>query len=772
MALLRLTGWLFALLLLMVAGFAIFILTFDANRYKPELAALVKEKTGRELQIGGDIDLTVYPDISLQLGQATLGNAAGFRGERFAAAEDARISVQLLPLLQQQLRIDAVHLQGLRVNLQRNQAGQTNWGDLLAGAGSPQQNAEEPGEVVSKLLGSFVVAGISVSDAEINWQDDVAGKTMRLAPLNLQTGVFTPGQPVDVRLDTRLTQNQPPLDMQLQASTTATLAANQTDITLAALELQVNLPATLNARMQGNLQGNLSKQQFLIPDLQATLELPQQGTVRLTGRLDANLPQEELRLTGLQANANLNNPATGEIDASLSGNASLNLANQQATLAGMQLQASLQGGTLPLQQLQATASGETTYDLSQQQLAIAGLQLATDVQAEAIPGGQLQQQGNGTLNLNLASGKGLLDFPQMQLKAAEQQLDGNLQVRDPLLPERSIDGQFRADELRYPPFAMQQATLAVHLENGKLELKPQGKLFQGDYQGDIRLDLEQTPPTLQSSHTVEQLRTEDLFFALTEDRLVTGALGMTAQINSVAGDADVFKRNLGGQIALNLQDGTIRDASFAQKTREVVKLFEKERVNEVGEKEVAFTSLNGQWQISQGVFSTAATTMTAPQFKVDGNGDVNIVDESLDFKLRVGEKPQPEEPEGLFAPLHIHGPWNNLSYALEVDVLLKALAQRELDREKARLEERLEAEKQKQLEALKQKRDEAAAQLRQKVADEKARLEQRLQDELQKQLGSDGQNTDPAKPQEPVDVEDQLKQKLEDELKDKLKGLF
>jgi AsmA protein len=263
------------------------------------------------------------------------------------------------------------------------------------------------------------------------------------------------------------------------------------------------------------------------------------------------------------------------------------------------------------------------------------------------------------------------------------------------------------------------------------------------------------------------LRTEDLFFALTQDKTVTGALDLTANLTSVAGDAAAFKRNLNGTMDVALKDGTIRDAGFAQKTKQVVKLFERENTNEQGEKEVAFTTLGGQWQVHQGVFHTDDNLLVAPHFQVKGNGDVNIVDESLDFKLRIGEKPKPDKPEGLFAPLRIQGPWKNLSYALELNVLLKELAQQEIDKQKADLQEKLDAEKQKQLDALKQKVDEEKARLQQQLQTEKDKLQQRLQDQVQKQLGGSG---DPNSAD--GNVEDQLKKKLEDDLKSKLKGLF
>lgn len=765
MSVLRPIAWLLALMLLVVAAIAVFALTFDANRYKPEIMALVKEKTGRELNIDGDIKLSFYPNIALELGQVKLGNAQGFAGDVFAEADNARVAVQFLPLLEQQLKINEVHLLGLKLNLHRAQNGQTNWEDLLPEGSEPQN--EEAGEAMTKLLGGFVVAGVSVEDSRVRWQDDSQGKILVLAPLDLKTGSFHPGEPVDIHLEADLKQNQPVLDMHLDIATTAQLGDNKNDFTLSNLKVQAQLPDKLDASVSGNLQGKLDSQQFTVPDLQAALKLAGQGTVNLSGNLKANLQKQTIDLGGLQAKAQLVPAAVGKVDADLGGDAHYNMAKQTLSIGGMQMQATLQGGTLPVQGLSAKVSGHPTFKVKEQQLDVDELQLTTDVKADQIPGGQLQQQASGTLKLNLETGKGLLDLPKTWLQTKDYQLDGKLQIQDPLLPERVLDGSFKSAVLSYPPFELQQATLGLHMENGQLQLTPEGTLFKGKYQGAINIDTLQSPPILRTVHKVQKLRTEDLFFALTNDRLVTGALDLNAKLDSVGGDAQAFKQNLNGVIDLELHDGTIRDASFAQKTKEVVKLFEKEKVNEMGEKEVAFTTLSGQWEVKQGVFSTAENVMTAPHFQVKGNGDVNIVDESLDFKLRVGEKPKPDKPEGLFAPLHIFGPWKKPNYELEVDVLLKELAKRELEQEKGKLKDKFEAEKQKQIDALQQKRDDAKGRLKQELQDEKDKLEKRVQDQLQKSLGGSGNPQ-----QDGASPEDQLKKKLEDGLKDKLKGLF
>lgn len=624
MPLLRPLAWLLALLLLIVAAIAVFALTFDANRYKPELASLVKEQTGRKLDIDGDIHLSFYPDIALQLGQVKLGNAKGFANELFAEADNARVTVQFLPLLEQQLKINEVHLRGLKLNLHRNKNGKTNWQDLLP-ENATKANANA-GEAMTRLLGGMVITGVSVEDSQLRWRDDQQGKNLTLAPLNLKTGTFNPGKPVDIRIDTLLTQDKPAVTMQLILATTAQLAENQEDFSLADLRLQVKQAERLAANLGGNLQGNLKKERASIPDLQADVTLEGLGKATLSSKLDVNLAKEQLEMNDLSINAT--------------------------------------------------------------------------VTSAEIPGGQLQQQSSGTLSLNLDSGKGLLDLPNTNINAADQQLTGSLQMRDPLLDSRKIDGKFKTEKLSYPPFTLQQATLGVQFENGQVKLTPTGTLFNGTYQGEINLDTLQTPVALSSEHTVKKLRTDDLLFALTEDRLVTGALDMTAKFDSMVGDEQAFKQNLNGTIDLTLNEGTIRDANFAQKTREVIQLFEKERVNEVGETEVTFTQLKGQWQVKQGVFHTDENVMLAPHFQVKGNGDVNTVNESLDFKLRISEKPKSDKADGLFAPLHIHGAWDKPSYELELDVLLKERAQEEVQSEVDKLEQRLKDELKKKLNGL------------------------------------------------------------------------
>ena len=51
-------------LLIVVAAATIFLLTFDANENKQSIADLVKEQTGRELVLDGDVGFSIFPQNS------------------------------------------------------------------------------------------------------------------------------------------------------------------------------------------------------------------------------------------------------------------------------------------------------------------------------------------------------------------------------------------------------------------------------------------------------------------------------------------------------------------------------------------------------------------------------------------------------------------------------------------------------------------------------------------------------------------------------------
>ena len=84
--------------LAVLASVALFLF-FDPNDLRDDISVQVKEVTGRDLVIEGDLSLSVFPWIAVNIGRTRLGNAEGFGDEPFLSFEEARLSVRLMPLL-------------------------------------------------------------------------------------------------------------------------------------------------------------------------------------------------------------------------------------------------------------------------------------------------------------------------------------------------------------------------------------------------------------------------------------------------------------------------------------------------------------------------------------------------------------------------------------------------------------------------------------------------------------------------------------------------
>src|ERR1700756_3017922 len=128
-------GSLVALIMVVLIGVRLFV---DPNDYKDRIARAVKSSTGRELTLSGQMKLSVFPWIALELGPLSLGNPPGFPAQPFAAVQHIALRVKLLPLMRKVLQVGKVEIDGLDLRLLKNAAGKGN-GQVFGGNTNPQQ---------------------------------------------------------------------------------------------------------------------------------------------------------------------------------------------------------------------------------------------------------------------------------------------------------------------------------------------------------------------------------------------------------------------------------------------------------------------------------------------------------------------------------------------------------------------------------------------------------------------------------------------------------
>lgn len=118
----------FGILLLAVVG-ALMAAPYvvDWNGYKDNLEAYGRRLTGRNVAIGGDVEIRLFPWPRLTAQQVAIGNPEGMEGAPLIHSEVLTLSLQLGGLLNGNLNVESVELLEPKLTLLRDAEGQVNW---------------------------------------------------------------------------------------------------------------------------------------------------------------------------------------------------------------------------------------------------------------------------------------------------------------------------------------------------------------------------------------------------------------------------------------------------------------------------------------------------------------------------------------------------------------------------------------------------------------------------------------------------------------------
>ena len=292
---------------LMIASMAIFVAVFDANAYKEDISKLVYEQTGRELQFQGDIGLTIFPALGMELGSMSFSNAAGFGELPMARVGLASVSVDLVSLLRFAPEINKLILRDLEINLIRNKAGVNNWDDLVeqsdAGGGdaadatsSTSTTKPEPaGSKAEEFELKGALAGIEIDNLKLLWRDEQTGEEHRITDLDISTGRIAPNEsfPLNVHLDASASGD---LDIVFDLNTTVEYLIKQQQLTLSEMKLALN---------EFEIGGRLQVSNFAKPALRFDLASELLDVDALLGTPPASVEQSSE--SGQQAGADSGN---------------------------------------------------------------------------------------------------------------------------------------------------------------------------------------------------------------------------------------------------------------------------------------------------------------------------------------------------------------------------------------------------------------------------------------------------------------------------------
>jgi len=112
----------------------------DWSEYRAEIAQKVKETTGRDLLIGGDIKFSLVPSPVLSVSDIRLANADGARAQDMVSIRQLDVRVAFLPLLRGNVHVHSLRMIEPVIQLEMLQDGRGNW---LLNAGAQESDIVE-----------------------------------------------------------------------------------------------------------------------------------------------------------------------------------------------------------------------------------------------------------------------------------------------------------------------------------------------------------------------------------------------------------------------------------------------------------------------------------------------------------------------------------------------------------------------------------------------------------------------------------------------------
>lgn len=642
-------GGIVALLVLVLIAARLLI---NPNDYKDHIARAVKASTGRELALPGDIRLSVFPWVALELGPASLGNPPGFDAEPFAAVRHAALRVKLLPLLRKQLQVGRVDIDGLDLRLQRNAAGLGNWQGF--GSAAPSAAPGAGGQALREL------AGVTISNSRVSYQGLV------LEQLNLEVGHVAPGAAAPVKLRFNLAAAPRAISLAGQFDLTPEVATSH--YRFARLQLGGTLSTAAGATPVSwsfsapELSVDLTQQTLRAIDFSAQL-----GAAHLTGSLEGSTILDAPSVTG---------------------------AFKLAPLSPRELLAQF-GISLPrTRDPKALATLAASGDLAYGGNALRGTKLDVQLDDSTLHGSAaVTNLDTRTIGFDLTLDRIDLDRYRSPEPAAPASRPAQLPsgALKPLL----MNGTLSVGSATVAGISLTQLHAGVASKGGVMHIAPAiAKLYGGDYAGDITLDDRGAVPAMSLKQSMSGVDVAALARDFLKSHRLSGRGTITTNLTTHGGTSDELLKSLNGRTAASIDNGAIEGVDLWFEINRALSLAQKQSLpSGQGSGRTRFDTFKASADVVNGVASTHDLNVASQNLRVTGQGTANLVTQAINLQVRATVyKGAAGAATGTLAdiPLGIAGTLTSPTVRPDLEALARAGVQQQIEKHKDELQQKLQ----------------------------------------------------------------------------------
>ena len=715
------------LLILLVLGVAVFAITFDPNKYKGQIQNLVKDKTGRTLNLQGNLELAFWPALGAKVNGVTLSERGS--DQQFVALDSAHASVALMPLMRGQAIVDGIRVSGLKANIVKEKDGRFNFSDLMEqkpaeAAGqkdekAPEKKAEQRKDAGGQAV-AFDIGSVQIDRSAVTYIDKASGQELAVSDLKLSTGRIAEKADGKLELKASIKGKNPDADVKVEVGGRYKFDLPAKAFDVSKLDAKLTGAAAgftnLNVSAKGDVAANPEKNEYRLNGFALDVKGTQDKQ-----NLEAHIAAPELVVAADKAKGGALTADLKMKDAAREIEAKLKLAGVEGSakaLAIPQLTAdvAINDPTLPQKNIRIPITGSVKADL-EKQTANADLQTKFDesnIQAKLglakfTPPSYVFDVVVDKLNLDrytkqaekkpvtapTEEGKG--QAPQ-QPTATAQKKDEDTPVDLSFLKGLDANGKLQVGALEASGLKLANVKAEVRAANGKLDVAPHSaNLYEGSVSGAITA---MADGRISLKENLTGVAVGPLLRDVAQKDMLEGKGNVGLDVNASGKSVNAMKKSLAGTAKVQLKDGAIKGINLAEVFRRAkTALASQEARAEAKEtQKTDFSEMNASFVIKNGVAHNEDLDMKSPLFRISGKGDVDIGNSKIDYvtKASVVATTQGQGGEdlaqlsGLTVPVHLVGPFDNLKYQVDYAAAASNLAKSKIgERITDKLKERL-----------------------------------------------------------------------------------
>ena len=607
---------LFTLLLIVIIGFAI---TFNPNDYKDDIIKIVKDETGRELSISGDISLSLFPWIGIDLGAIEISNAKGFGKQPFAKMAHLQVRAKLWPLFLQQIVADTLVIEGLNLNLTKNKKGVSNWDDLTKNKTQSKVTEKTKAKPTTKkdtntqLLAAFALNGIAIKNAQFNWHNQQQKQKVTIKDVQLNIGQLKPDTKIPLNITFQVKEKS--LDANIKFNSDIVFSSDFKQFAFYETQFKSDMDvASLKKRLSPQLNSalmklNLEKQTFNTQSLNVSVNsLSLQTEVSAKQLFTAPVINSQIIINAF-------NPRI------LAEDFSIKLPDLADKKTFTQLNAQLNiNGNL-------------------EKINVSNIELSLD--DTNLVGNATLKLTSGSSNINLVVDEINLDrylpkpTPAKQAPKTSTKKNGSEVALIPiaLLSKVNVDANLKINKIQIKKTHWTDFNFIAHSKNGHINFSPLTlKGYDSIVKSSFAIKSVKNDALLSGKVNVHEIKAGKLLSDFLAKDKFKGQTSLEASFTTSGVKLSQLKQNLNGTLKLDLKDATIKGFDLHHQQKVLAAKLKGSKVPATPKpEETKIAKLTASAIITKGVVTNKDLRASTPLSRIAGKGTIDIAQEKLDY---------------------------------------------------------------------------------------------------------------------------------------------